>query len=102
MGRSLSNRSLRQRCTHIVRHDQERVERDLSGTIRLVRNWGRIGIKAGELMEIDTGVTAAEQALEALAQAKPRGDLEIASQSSVRVKRKRPSFQGRSKVRPVG
>ena len=46
------------------------IERDLFGTIRLVRNWGRIGTKGQELVEIHADETAAGQALEAIAQAK--------------------------------
>jgi predicted DNA-binding WGR domain protein len=48
------------------------IERDLFGTIRLVRNWGRIGAKGQELVEIHANEIAAGQALEALAAAKRR------------------------------
>ncbi len=48
------------------------IERDLFGTIRLVRNWGRIGTKGQELVEIHADEIAAGQALEALAQVKRR------------------------------
>jgi predicted DNA-binding WGR domain protein len=48
------------------------IERDLFGTIRLVRNWGRIGTKGQELVEIHADEGAAGQALEALAQLKRR------------------------------
>jgi predicted DNA-binding WGR domain protein len=48
------------------------IERDLFGTIRLVRNWGRIGTKGQELVEIHADETAAGQALEAVARVKRR------------------------------
>ena len=48
------------------------IERDLFGTIRLVRNWGRIGTKGQELVEIHADEIAAGQALEAFAQVKRR------------------------------
>ncbi len=46
------------------------IERNLFGTIRLVRNWGRIGTTGQELVEIHADEIAAGQALEALAQVK--------------------------------
>ena len=48
------------------------IERDLFGTVRLVRNWGRIGTKGQELVEIYDDEIAAGKALEAVAQAKRR------------------------------
>jgi predicted DNA-binding WGR domain protein len=48
------------------------IERDLFGTIRLVRNWGRIGTTGQELVEIYDNEIAAGLALEAVAQAKRR------------------------------
>jgi predicted DNA-binding WGR domain protein len=48
------------------------IERDLFGTVRLVRNWGRIGTKGQELVEIHEDEVAAGQALETLAQVKHR------------------------------
>jgi predicted DNA-binding WGR domain protein len=48
------------------------IGRDLFGTIRLVRNWGRIGTNGQELVEIHADEIAAGQALEALAQIKRR------------------------------
>ena len=48
------------------------IERDLFGTIRLVRNWGRIGTKGQELVEIHADEIAAGQALEAIAMLKRR------------------------------
>ena len=48
------------------------IERDLFGTVRLVRNWGRIGTRGQELVEIHTDEIEAGQALEALAQVKRR------------------------------
>jgi predicted DNA-binding WGR domain protein len=66
---------------HLVLHriDPERrvarfyslmIERDLFGTIRLVRNWGRIGTNGQELVEVFASGAEAGQALEALAAAK--------------------------------
>jgi predicted DNA-binding WGR domain protein len=46
------------------------IERDLFGTVRLVRNWGRIGTKGQEKSEIYADEIAAGQALEIVAQAK--------------------------------
>jgi predicted DNA-binding WGR domain protein len=68
---------------HLVLHrrDPERrvarfyslmIERDLFGTVRLVRNWGRIGTNGQELVEIHADEIAAGQALEAVARAKRR------------------------------
>jgi predicted DNA-binding WGR domain protein len=48
------------------------IERDLFGTIRLVCNWGRIGTKGWELVEIHEDEIEAGKALEALAQVKRR------------------------------
>jgi predicted DNA-binding WGR domain protein len=48
------------------------IERDLFGPVRLVRNWGRIGTKGQEMVEIHEDKIAAGQALEAVAQAKRR------------------------------
>jgi predicted DNA-binding WGR domain protein len=48
------------------------IERDLFGTIRLVRNWGRIGTTGQELVEIHPDEIEAGRALEALAQLKRR------------------------------
>ena len=48
------------------------IERDLFGTIRLVRNWGRIGTKGQELVEIHANEVEAGLALEAVAQGKRR------------------------------
>jgi len=48
------------------------IERDLFGTVHLVRNWGRIGTTGQELVEIHADEIAAGKALEALAQLKPR------------------------------
>jgi predicted DNA-binding WGR domain protein len=48
------------------------VERDLFGTVRLVRNWGRIGTNGRELVEVFPDEIEAGQALEALAEAKRR------------------------------
>jgi len=48
------------------------IERNLFGTVRLVRNWGRIGTNGQELVEVFATETEAGQALEVLAQAKRR------------------------------
>jgi predicted DNA-binding WGR domain protein len=48
------------------------VERDLFGTIRLVRNWGRIGTNGQELVEVFADEIEAGQALEAIARVKRR------------------------------
>jgi predicted DNA-binding WGR domain protein len=48
------------------------IERDLFGTVRLVRNWGRIGTRGQEMVEIHVDDLAAGQALETLAQVKRR------------------------------
>jgi predicted DNA-binding WGR domain protein len=48
------------------------VERDLFGTVRLVRNWGRIGTLGRERAEEYGTELEARQALEALARAKRR------------------------------
>jgi predicted DNA-binding WGR domain protein len=48
------------------------VERDLFGTVRLVRNWGRIGTNGRELAEVFATEIEAGAALEAIARAKRR------------------------------
>jgi predicted DNA-binding WGR domain protein len=48
------------------------IGRDLFGTIRLVRNCGRIGTNGQELVEVFTDETEAGAALEALAREKRR------------------------------
>jgi predicted DNA-binding WGR domain protein len=48
------------------------IERDLFGTVRLVRNWGRIGTNGQELVEVFASEIEAGQALEAVAQTKRR------------------------------
>ncbi len=48
------------------------VERDLFGTIRLVRNWGLVGSKGQEKVEIFANETQAAQALEGWAEAQRR------------------------------
>ena len=45
------------------------IERDLFGTIRLVRNWGPVGSKGREQVEIFPNETEAAQALETWATA---------------------------------
>jgi predicted DNA-binding WGR domain protein len=48
------------------------IERDLFGTIRLVRNWGRIGTHGRELVEVFATEIEAGAALEAIARVKRR------------------------------
>ena len=48
------------------------IERDLFGTVRLVRAWGRIGTNGQELVEVYPSETDAGEALEALARTKRR------------------------------
>ncbi len=48
------------------------IERDLFGTVRLVRNWGRVGTKGQELVEIYADEVEAGLALEAFARVKRR------------------------------
>jgi predicted DNA-binding WGR domain protein len=48
------------------------IERDLFGTIRLVRNWGRIGTGGQEMVEVYATDIEAGQALEAVARSKRR------------------------------
>jgi predicted DNA-binding WGR domain protein len=48
------------------------IERDLFGTVRLVRNWGRIGTNGQELTEVFDSEIEAGKALEAIAQEKRR------------------------------
>jgi predicted DNA-binding WGR domain protein len=48
------------------------VERDLFGTVRLVRTWGRIGTRGRELADVFETEEQAAEALEALATAKRR------------------------------
>jgi predicted DNA-binding WGR domain protein len=51
------------------------IERDLFGTIRLVRKWGRIGTNGQELVEAFASEVKAGQALEAVARAKRKNRL---------------------------
>jgi predicted DNA-binding WGR domain protein len=54
------------------------IERDLFGTIRLVRNWGFIGSKGQEKVEIFSDETKAAQALERWAETQRRkGHLDL-------------------------
>ncbi len=46
------------------------IERDLFGTVRLVRNWGRIGTNGQELVEVFETELDAGKALEKMAAAK--------------------------------
>jgi predicted DNA-binding WGR domain protein len=48
------------------------IERDLFGTVRLVRNWGRIGTNEQEMVGIHADEIAAGEALEVIARAKRR------------------------------
>ncbi len=59
------------------------IERDLFGTVRLVRNWGRIGTNGQELVEIHADEIAAGKALEALAQIKRRRGIGISDRQGL-------------------
>jgi predicted DNA-binding WGR domain protein len=48
------------------------IERDLFGTVRLVRNWGRIGTNGQELVEVFASEDEAGEALAAIVAAKRR------------------------------
>jgi predicted DNA-binding WGR domain protein len=48
------------------------IERDLFGTIRIVRHWGRSGTNGQELVEIHEDEFSAGQTLKAVARAKRR------------------------------
>ena len=48
------------------------IERDLFGTVRLVRTWGRIGTRGRERVEVFASEIEAGHALEAVARAKRR------------------------------
>lgn len=48
------------------------IKRDLFGTVRLVRTWGRIGTNGQEKVEIHADELEAGKALEQIAQAKRR------------------------------
>ena len=48
------------------------IERNLFGTVRLVRNWGRIGTNGQELVEVFDTEVEAGKALEVFAAAKRR------------------------------
>jgi predicted DNA-binding WGR domain protein len=48
------------------------IERDLFGSVRLVRNWGRIGTNGQELVQEFTTEAEAGEALAAIAAAKRR------------------------------
>jgi predicted DNA-binding WGR domain protein len=48
------------------------IERDLFGTVCLVRNWGRIGTKGQEMVEVFANEIEAGEALEAVARLKRR------------------------------
>jgi predicted DNA-binding WGR domain protein len=57
---------------HVARFYSLMIERDLFGTITLVRSWGRIGTGGRERVEVFDTVDEAGQALEALARVKRR------------------------------
>ena len=48
------------------------IERDLFGTVRLVRNWGRIGTQGREIAQVFETEFEARKTLEAFARAKRR------------------------------
>ena len=56
----------------LERHYSLMVERDLFGTVRLVRSWGRIGTLGRELAEEYGTEIEARRALDALARVKRR------------------------------
>ena len=56
----------------IARFYMLNIERDLFGTVRLVRTWGRIGTHGRELEDVFETEEQAAEALEALATAKRR------------------------------
>ena len=56
----------------LERHYSLMIERDLFGTVRLVRNWGRIGTRGREIVQVFDYEFEARQALEAFASAKRR------------------------------
>ena len=56
----------------VARFSALMIERDLFGTVVLVRNWGRIGTNGREMVEEYPTEIEAGTALEALAQAKRR------------------------------
>jgi predicted DNA-binding WGR domain protein len=53
------------------------IAKDLFGTIRLVRNWGRIGTKGQKMVEIYDSEIALVEALEAVARAKRRRAIRV-------------------------
>jgi predicted DNA-binding WGR domain protein len=53
------------------------IERDLFGTVRPVRNWGRIGTNGREMVELFPNELEAGEALEAVARAKRRRGIGI-------------------------
>jgi predicted DNA-binding WGR domain protein len=57
---------------HVARFYSLMIERDLFGTITLVRNWGRVGTAGWERVEAFGTVDEAGQALEAAARVKRR------------------------------
>ena len=57
---------------HVARYYSLMIERDLFGTVRLVRNWGRIGTTGQEKAEEFDSEDEAGKALETLAQAMRR------------------------------
>ena len=56
----------------IARFYSVMIERDLFGTVRLVRNWGWIGTNGQKMVEVFDSELEAGQALEIIAQAKRR------------------------------
>jgi predicted DNA-binding WGR domain protein len=48
------------------------IERDLFGTVRLVRNWGRIGTRGREIVQVFEDEFEARKVLETFASAKRR------------------------------
>ncbi len=56
----------------VARFSSLLIERDLFGTVRLVRTWGRIGTRGRERVQVFASEIEAGRALEALARAKRR------------------------------
>jgi WGR domain len=61
-------------------------------TVRLVRNWGRIGTNGQELVEVFTNEIEAGEALEALARVKRRRDIGTCEWAVVLKGFRRPTF----------
>ena len=67
------------------------VERDLFGTIRLVRNWGRIGTNGQELVEVFADGIEAGEALEAIARVKRQRGIGPVNEQEIPLARELPN-----------